>query len=67
MGILDNETIEIACPECGRKVKKTIGWLRRNRKAEIPCTGCDKTLVLDSSDLDRDIREMERSLTRMFK
>lgn len=36
-GLLDNETIEFACPHCRRKVSQTIGKLKMNPKLTCHC------------------------------
>jgi hypothetical protein len=35
-GFLDNRAIELPCGKCGRKTKKTIGWI--NSHQHFTCT-----------------------------
>ena len=47
MNNFDNRSIEIPCPKCSHKVKKTIGWLKRNNK--MICASCGVASVLEAN------------------
>ena len=36
-GFLDNQSIEIPCPDCGHKTAKTVGWIKANKKFICRC------------------------------
>lgn len=49
MGILDDASIDLTCPDCGHKTSKTIGWLRHDPDS-FECAGCGETVVLDYTE-----------------
>lgn len=57
-GFLDNVSIDIPCPKCGRKTKKTIGWVKANKK--FTC-GCGVEVVLDAGQFRGEIAKAERA------
>jgi DNA-directed RNA polymerase subunit RPC12/RpoP len=57
--ILDEQTIDISCPDCGTEHTKTIGWMKTNDN--IACT-CGATIVLDKSEFLDEIRGVEEAL-----
>lgn len=66
-GLLDKQEIEIPCDKCGRKTKKSIGWIKTH--SEYVC-GCGTTIKLDTRQFKSEIAEVERSfanLQRVFK
>lgn len=63
-GFLDGAPLEFPCPECGRKVKTSVGDGRRNRS--IRCPG-GHTIIVDGSDLDRGATQVEKTLNDMMK
>lgn len=58
-GILDDNTIGLACPEpaCGHKTHKAIGWLKEH--SEYVCDRCGATVRLDIDGLMQQIRTVE--------
>ncbi len=59
-GFLDKAPIEIPCPGCGRKVKKTVGWIQTH--SDYACPGCGTPIHLDASQFRREMRKVDRSL-----
>ena len=71
MPILDGFEIEIPCPKCGRKTKKSIGWIKTNR--QLSC-GCGTVINLKTDQFRRETAKAEQLLAdfharvqRMFK
>lgn len=58
-GILDSAEIEIVCKKCGRKSKKSVGWIKRNRHFTCAC-GC--RMLLDADGLLREVGKVDRSV-----
>lgn len=63
-GFLDDAPLEFPCPECGRKVKTTVGDGRRNRS--IRCAG-GHLIEVEGSSLDSATREVEQSLDKIMR
>lgn len=48
MGVdLDGKLIEVCCPNCRYKSRKTVGWLRTHN--EMTCISCGTRVTLGSS------------------
>jgi hypothetical protein len=62
-GFLDNSEIEIPCDNCGRKTKKSIGWIKSHRV--LPCV-CGTRIKLYTGQFKSDIAKVERSLTDLM-
>jgi peptide subunit release factor 1 (eRF1) len=60
VGLLDGETIEIACPNCAKKIKETIRWFKADGRA---CPGCG--VAFDTKEFKRAFDEMERRLSNL--
>jgi hypothetical protein len=63
-GLLDKAPLELACSSCGRKVRTTIGAARRNPRLACPS---GHEIVVDASQLDRELRKVDRSLADFEK
>ena len=37
MGVLEDRTIDIKCPACGRTTRKSIGWVKNNTSFKCAC------------------------------
>lgn len=62
---LDDQKIDVPCPNCGEKLTETIGALRR--KPQRRCSGCGVQIDIDTQQLDQDLRDVNRSLDELFK
>jgi len=60
----DNQEIELPCPKCSRKTKKSIGWIKRNK--QMSCA-CGAVINLQSSDMQRELRRLESQINNLFK
>lgn len=61
--IFDDEIIELQC-ECGRKIKKTFGWLHKNHKVSCPC---GITVVVDTEQAFREFESTQKTLDSITK
>lgn len=59
MGLFDDAEIEIACPGCGHKQKKTVRWLSNEKS--FTCPGCRERVTLDNDELRRDMRKVDKA------
>lgn len=60
----DGAEIGIPCPQCGQQTKGTIGSFKR--QGHFTCRGCSSNVVVDMRELDQQVRELERSLSKKF-
>lgn len=70
--ILDNDTIEVPCPHCGRKLKERIGKLKTS--PHLTCPGCGGGIDVNARQLktatekvDKQLADLKRSLGRVSK
>ncbi len=61
-GLLDSAELQIPCEKCGRKTKKSIGWIKSHNR--LTC-GCGAEIVLDASQFKTEIAKVERSLSSL--
>lgn len=62
--LLDSAAIDVPCPQCGKKHKKTVGWLKTNKR--IAC-GCGGNVTVDPSRFRREIAKAERDLANFSR
>lgn len=63
--ILDDETVDIDCPKCGRKLNVKIGDLRNKRTAY--CRSCKNTIAFEARELDRVLRKIDEAVQNLPK
>jgi len=61
-GMIENVSINVPCPECGKRTKKTMKWVQSN--PTMPCE-CGATVDLDANEETRAIRELKTALKRL--
>lgn len=61
--LLDSHNIEIPCPHCSKKNSETIGRLKTKR--EITCRHCGASFDLDTSNLRREVAQVENQLAQL--
>lgn len=61
----DGETIELPCGNCGYKIKATLGRLKREK--QVVCPQCNQVSRVDTSKFDADVRDLNRSISNLFK
>lgn len=59
-GHFDHGEIEIPCPGCGEKTKKTVAWLKANH--ELTCAGCSARIELQDAGFKRGIEEADKAI-----
>jgi hypothetical protein len=65
--MFDSAQIEIPCSQCGRKTKKTVGWLKTN--STLTCS-CGTRISIDASQFRRELGNIDKAvndLKRTFK
>jgi DNA-directed RNA polymerase subunit RPC12/RpoP len=60
---LDKETMDIACPNCGRKIKERLGRLKNS--PVINCPGCKQRIEVDASSLRAALQRVEQAFRRL--
>ena len=63
--ILDGSPIDLPCPGCGHKNRKTVGWIKLHSR--MTCAGCGRDVILDSSDFRRGMRNVDTQLDKLSK
>ena len=61
---IEKQTLPIPCPECGRKVKKRIEWIKRNK--QLICI-CGAIIALDTKQLFSTIKGIEKKFALLDK
>ncbi|MGJ9420449.1 hypothetical protein ACHAC9_22235 [Massilia sp. CMS3.1] len=69
---LDNEKIQVPCPNCSKGIEVTIGQAKRN--PSVQCRSCRQTVKLDATQMkkqidavEKSVRDLQRQLGNMFK
>jgi ribosomal protein S27E len=58
--LVNSYNLSIRCGQCGVEVVQSIGWLRSHR--DMLCPACSATIVLNTSNTCREIRNVARRL-----
>lgn len=58
--LLDDQTIELTCPHCGRKFEERIGKLKTNPR--LICAGCHNVIDTNANQFRAEIAKVEESL-----
>ncbi len=61
----DGHAVELRCPDCGRAVSKTIGWLKLRRS--FNCTWCGTLITIDRENFLADVAKAEQALVDLGK
>lgn len=56
----DGAELDIPCPHCGHKVKKTLGGLQR--QSSFPCPRCRQPITVDMRDAARKVEKMNKAV-----
>ncbi len=62
---LDSATVEIPCPHCTNKTSKTIAQLKTQR--EYACRHCGNTVSLDTTQMRRELAQVEQQLENLSR
>ena len=70
--VLDNETIDIPCPNCGRKLRELVGKLKTSPK--LTCRHCSTAFDVNAKQfkaatekVDKSLADLQRKIGRAFK
>ena len=58
--MFENANIDLNCPGCGHKMTKTLGWITSHK--QMLCSGCGETIHLDTDQLARDFKKLDKIL-----
>jgi transposase-like protein len=58
--MFENADIELSCPGCKHKMTKTLGWITSHN--QFVCTGCNQTITLETDQLARDLKKVDKIL-----
>ena len=61
-GQIVGSAIDLPCPGCGHKNRKTVGWLRTHSR--MTCGGCGREVTLQSSNFRQGMRKVDAELDR---
>jgi len=64
-GELVGGRINVPCPGCGYKTRKTGGWLRAHN--EFTCVGCGTRVTMESRQFHDGLWKVEDSLDKLGK
>ena len=64
---IEKQTLPIPCPECGRKVKKRIEWIKRNKQLICICGLLSHLTRNNFSPLSKELKKSSRSLTKPLR
>ena len=62
--LFDDEQFAVRCGNCGRKAKKSLGWLRTHK--EMPCPHCGARIGIDTKATERAIEAAERACRNLL-
>lgn len=60
---LDGAKITLPCPQCGKKTRKSVGWLRDH--PTFSCSGC--SAVFDTKQFARDIERANKIIADFIR
>jgi hypothetical protein len=63
-GELDSGRVDLACPGCGHKNRKTVRWLKTHN--EFICAGCGK-VAIETSSFKKGFREVDAEIDSLTK
>src|ERR1700761_8868373 len=61
--LIESREIDIKCWQCGWTEPRTLAWLSAQR--HMNCPGCSSVIVLDSSELRREISRQRKQLSAL--
>lgn len=59
---LSNEKFDFKCPECGHK----IIFKGKDINHDVKCSHCHSNIHLDGKDFDKQIKDIEKQLSKLF-
>lgn len=65
MDRFDDHALELRCPDCGRVISKTIGWLKLRHS--LNCGWCGTLIAIDRQNLLGGVEKAEQALADLGK
>ncbi|CDM59914.1 hypothetical protein LPU83_pLPU83a_0073 (plasmid) [Rhizobium favelukesii] len=63
--MFEDVEINIPCPGCGQKTKKSVAWLKANK--QFTCDGCSNAVTVDAEKLFAGIKKADKTLADFRK
>lgn len=63
--MFEKKEIGITCPECGKKTKKSVAWIKANDN--LTCSGCGSTVTVQNEKLLSGLKEAEQTVANFRK
>jgi len=70
--ILDNDTVDVPCPHCGKKLKERVAKLKTS--PHLTCRHCGQGFDVDAKQfkaatekVDKAVADLQRKIGRIFK
>lgn len=60
---LDDETVDISCPDCGRKIKQKVRWFKQG--GHVCPFGCGA--IFETAEFRRSLQQCEEELRRFMR
>jgi uncharacterized Zn-finger protein len=57
--------LEVQCAGCSTVIQRPIAWLREHR--DMTCPICETTIILGTSKINAEIRNVERQLMELHR
>lgn len=54
---LDDVVWDDTCPQCGRKIEKTLAWIKANPRVDVTCD-CGFVFHLNASELSKALADL---------
>jgi len=58
--ILDDQSVDIPCPNCGHDNRRKIRWLKANKI--LICAACRERIHLESKQFLRSVKDAEKAV-----
>ena len=55
-----NASIDLSCPQCQTKIKKTIGWIKQS--TQFTCTRCGSIVKLQKDQFIRELKKADKAV-----
>jgi transposase-like protein len=63
-GILDNQKLELPCPQCKGKTAKTVGWIKAH--SVFRCVKCGRDVELDKKAFMKELSRLDSAVKKLF-
>lgn len=63
MGIDRSRTIDVPCPNCAHKIKRSLAWLEGD--PQFVCENCGRTVQINAADFRKGLDQVDASVERL--